>query len=110
MSHIESLFLSIIENIDALRDYQKYDALSLLIKATGEAGIRNKYHSVLSDIFPKLPDIDELDDIFKLTSFSDLIKTIEGTEFENESAFKGWKERNNYIITVTNNHKELKKR
>ena len=99
MSHIESLFHSNIENIDALPDYKKFNAFSVLIKAAEEGGLMKKLLFVLLGVFPKLPDIDKLSEINKQNAYSDLIKAIKGTELEKENAFKEWKEKNKIKFT-----------
>jgi hypothetical protein len=95
---IETIFLALLKQIDfdnKLSD--KYSRFSMLIEMAEEMRFTKKYLPVLLEIFPKLPDIDELGYYYKQDAYSNLIKTIKGTDLENESAFKKWKEKNQIL-------------
>lgn len=54
-----------------------------------------KHFSVLVGIFPKLPDVN---DDYNEDVYYNLIEEIKGTELENETTFKEWKERNQNFL------------
>ena len=80
--------------MEAINKFPDYHAFSALLKVAKITGLMKKHFPVLLGIFPKLPDIDELDDYYKKDAYSNLIKAIKGTDLENETVFKKWKEKN----------------
>ena len=93
-SQIETQFLALVDGIDKLSGEDKYDAFSWLLKVAKITRLMKKHFLVLLGIFPKLPDIDKLADYHKQDAYSHLIKAIKGTDLENETVFKKWKEKN----------------
>lgn len=93
-STIETLFLVFLEEIDKMSLIFKYRAFTHLIEVAKETGLIRKHLGVILEIFPLLPEISKLLKQNQINAFSKLIDVIDGTDLENESAFKEWKDLN----------------
>ena len=81
-----------LEEIDEMSLIFKYRAFTHLIEVAKETGLIRKHLGVILEIFPLLPEISKLLKQNQIDAFSKLIDVIDGTDLENESAFKEWKD------------------
>ena len=93
-STINTRFLAFLEEIDEMSLIFKYRAFTHLLEVAKEAGLIKEHLSALKEIFPLLQDISSLLKQNQIDAYSKLINVIEGTDLENERAFKEWKDRN----------------
>ena len=88
-SLIETKFISLLNVLDKLPDYNKYDAFSLLFGAIKGTKLMDKHYSLIETKFISLLNIlDKLPDDDKYKAFYRLIGVIKGTKLMSEKFFR----------------------